>query len=200
MTQCQDLLDNNQRWSADRTAEDNEFFTRLADSQSPEFLWIGCADSRVSATQVTGLKPGDIFVHRNIANVVPDGDVSSRAVIQYAVDALKVRHIIVCGHYGCGGVKAALDAELDGPLDRWIEHLRGVRDVNRTELDGLADDDARWTRLCELNVQQQVRNVAALDTVRGAWQRNQPLSIHGWIYGLGDGLLKDLGFEISAPD
>jgi carbonic anhydrase len=200
MDRFKELFEYNRLWAENRKAEDAHFFERLCEIQSPEFLWIGCADSRVPANQITGLQPGEVFVHRNIANVVPPNDLNSASVIQYAVDALRIEHIIVCGHYGCGGVRAALDGELEDPLDSWIDLLRDVRDMHSDELAALADENARWARLCELNVMQQVRNVAALPIVRHAWQRNQPLAIHGWIYDLQDGLLKDLGVEITGPN
>ena len=195
MDRCNDLIEYNQQWAADRVAEDPEFFERLCAIQEPEFLWIGCSDSRVPANQITGLEPGEVFVHRNIANVVPREDVNSASVIQFAVDTLKVQHIIVCGHYGCGGVKAALGPALEDPLEFWVEHLRRIRDKNSDELDALPDEDSRWRRLCELNVLTQAENLARLRVVRAAWQRGQPLAIHSWIYDLHDGLLKDLGFS-----
>ncbi len=198
MDRFKNLFEFNQRWAAEKKATDAEYFERLCAIQAPEFLWIGCSDSRVPANQITGLQPGEVFVHRNIANVVPADDVNSASVIQYAVDALKVEHIIVCGHYGCGGVQAALGADLTDPLDSWIELLRGIRDQHRDELDALGSDAERLSRLCELNVMQQVRNVANLSIVRGAWQRNQPLEVHGWIYDLHDGLLRDLDVQISG--
>ena len=195
MDRCKDLIEYNQQWAADRVSEDPEFFARLCAIQEPEFLWIGCSDSRVPANQITGLQPGEVFVHRNIANVVPREDVNSASVIQFAVDTLQVQHIIVCGHYGCGGVKAALGPALEDPLEFWVEHLRRIRDKNSDELDALPDEDSRWRRLCELNVLTQAENLARLRVVRAAWQRGQALAIHSWIYDLRDGLLKDLGFS-----
>jgi len=195
MDRCKDLIEYNQQWAADRVSEDPEFFERLCAIQEPEFLWIGCSDSRVPANQITGLQPGEVFVHRNIANVVPREDVNSASVIQFAVDTLQVQHIIVCGHYGCGGVKAALGPALEDPLEFWVEHLRRIRDKNSDELDALPDEDSRWRRLCELNVLTQAENLARLRVVRAAWQRGQALAIHSWIYDLRDGLLKDLGFS-----
>lgn len=193
MDRFKDLFDYNQEWARQRVADDPHFFERLCAIQAPEFLWIGCSDSRVPANQITGLQPGEVFVHRNIANVVPREDVNSAAVIQYAVDALKVKHIIVCGHYGCGGVQAALGKQLEDPLEFWVEHLRRIRDKHAEELNQLPDDEARWRRLCELNVIAQTRNVAMLRVVKAAWNRGQPLAVHGWIYDLRDGLLRDLG-------
>ena len=192
------LLANNQRWVAERLGEDPGFFSRLSKIQTPELLWIGCSDSRVPANQITGLDPGEVFVHRNIANVVPREDVNSASVIQYAVATLHVKHIIVCGHYGCGGVRAAMGGELEDPLDIWIEHIRRIRDSHRDELDALPDDRARWRRLCELNVITQAENVARLRIVRAAWDAGHPLAVHGWIYDVADGLLKDLGVCIQA--
>ena len=194
------LLDFNKEWAAERVAEDPEFFERLCDIQQPEFLWIGCSDARVPANQITGLQPGEVFVHRNIANVVPFADVNSTAVIQYAVSTLKVKSIVVCGHYGCGGIKAALGPHVEGPLELWVDHTRRVRDKYADELDALPDEDARWRRLCELNVMEQVANVARLDVVREAWGSGRTLLVHGWIYDLADGLLKDLGVTVSAAE
>lgn len=197
MRTTNDLINYNQQWAADRVAEDPEFFERLCAIQEPEFLWLGCSDSRVPANQITGLQPGEVFVHRNIANVVPREDVNSAAVIQFAVSSLKVRHIIVCGHYGCGGVKAAFGPQLEDPLEFWVEHLRRIRDKNADELDALPDDDARWRRLCELNVIAQVENVTRLRVVRDAWKSGEKLTVHGWIYDLRDGLLKDLDVRVD---
>lgn len=193
------ILANNRQWAAEKVAADPRFFSRNSTSQSPEFLWIGCSDSRVPASLVTGLPPGEVFVHRNIANVVPDSDTGSAAVIQYAVEALRVKHIIVCGHYGCGGVKAALDGGVQGNLDNWVGNLRQVRDNHAEELAQQADDDARWRRLCELNVVAQAQNIADSAVVQAAWSAGQPLAVHGWIYDLSDGLLKELGVNHSGP-
>jgi len=193
-----ELLANNQRWVKERLAEDTHFFHRLSTVQSPDILWIGCSDSRVPANQITGLQPGEVFVHRNIANVVPREDVNCASVIQFAVDSLQVRHIIVCGHYGCGGVQAAMGAQLEDPLEFWIEHIRRIRQQHLAELDALPDDTARWRRLCELNVITQVSNVARLRVVRSAWAKGRTLAVHGWIYDVADGLLKDLGVCIET--
>lgn len=194
----QKLLANNQRWAAEKVADDPDFFRQLSTVQEPEVLWIGCSDSRVPANQITGLQPGEVFVHRNIANVVPREDVNSSSVIQYAVTALKVRHIIVCGHYGCGGVQAALGGHLAEPLELWVQHIREIRQQFAGELDAFDDDDARWRRLCELNVLTQVQSVASLSIVRDAWKQGQPLAVHGWIYDLCDGLLRDLGASVAG--
>ena len=196
----EELLANNQRWVSERLADDPEFFRRLSAVQTPDILWIGCSDSRVPANQITGLQPGEIFVHRNIANVVPREDVNSASVIQYAVTGLKVRHIVVCGHYGCGGVQAAFKDHLEDPLEIWIEHIRRIRAIHTEELESLADDDQRWRRLCELNVLSQVENLARLRVVRSAWEDGQDLAIHGWIYDVSYGLLNDLGASVEGPE
>jgi carbonic anhydrase len=195
-----ELLANNQRWVAERLAEDPQFFSRLSAVQTPDMLWIGCSDSRVPANQITGMQPGEIFVHRNIANVVPREDVNSASVIQYAVAVLKVRHIVVCGHYGCGGVQAAFNDHLEDPLEIWIEHIRRIRTTHNDELEALDDDNQRWRRLCELNVLSQVQNLPRLRVIRSAWEEGQDLAIHGWIYDLSDGLLNDLGASIEGPE
>jgi carbonic anhydrase len=186
------LLANNRAWAAERTRHDPHFFERLCGLQAPEYLWIGCADSRVPANEIVGLAPGELFVHRNIANVVSPDDTNCVAVLQYAIETLKVKHVIVCGHYGCGGVEAALGGSLDGSLDRWIQHVREVRSRHILELEHVADHESRWRKLCELNVVDQVRSVCRVEAVRSAWRREQLLSVHGWIYDLRDGLLQDL--------
>jgi carbonic anhydrase len=193
-----DLFDNNRQWAEGQLEHDPQFFERLCDIQAPDFLWIGCADSRVPANVIVGLAPGELFVHRNIANVVPPGDTNCMAVIQYAVEELKIGHIIVCGHYGCGGVKAALEGPLHGSLERWIQHVRNVRSAHAAELDQMANPIARWRRLCELNVAAQVQSVSQIPYVREAWHSGQPLAIHGWIYDLRDGLLRDLNVGITG--
>lgn len=189
----QRLLDNNKAWSAERTTEDPEFFERLVGQQAPEFLWIGCADSRVPANQIVGTQPGEVFVHRNVANVVVPDDPNCLSAIQFAVDVLKVRHIIVCGHYGCGGVAASLEPLPPGPLGEWLAHVAGVHQSHREEIDAIESDEARKRRLCELNVLAQAGNVAQTATVRDAWKRGQSLDIHAWAYDLHDGLLTPLG-------
>jgi carbonic anhydrase len=194
----EELLGNNQEWAAERLAENPDFFNRLSAVQDPDILWIGCSDSRVPANQITGLQPGEVFVHRNIANIVPREDVNSASVIQYAVTALNIRHIVVCGHYGCGGVEAALGDQLEDPLEFWVEHIRRIRQEHLVELDALPSRDAKWRRLCELNVLSQVQSIARVRTVRSAWQQGQSLAIHGWIYDLSDGLLKDLGASVEG--
>jgi carbonic anhydrase len=187
------LLENNRAWAADQLARDPEFFAKLAQRQSPEYLWIGCSDSRVPANQIVGLAPGDVFVHRNVANVVVHTDLNCLSVLQYAVDILGVRHVIVCGHYGCGGVKAALDGSRHGLIDNWLRHVVDVAEKHEDVLTGLADNDARFDRLCEPNVIEQVANVCETTIVTDAWARGQELTIHGLVYGLEDGLLRDLG-------
>jgi carbonic anhydrase len=186
------LLEKNRQWAAGMKREDPGFFERLAGQQAPEYLWIGCADSRVPANQITGLLPGELFVHRNVANVVVHTDLNCLSVLQFAIDVLKVKHVIVCGHYGCGGVRAALRDDKLGLIENWLRHIQDVAVKSRPELDALSDEDKRVTRLCELNVMEQVRNVAATTVVREAWRRGQRLAVHGWIYDVHDGLLRDL--------
>jgi carbonic anhydrase len=198
MSSLTDLLTSNRQWAAQQTHRDPQFFERLCEIQTPDYLWIGCADSRVPANEIVGLAPGELFVHRNVANVVPPGDTNCVAVVQYAVEVLSVRHIIVCGHYGCGGVEAALGGSLNGAIDRWLQHVRDVRSANALELERLADTPARWRRLCELNVAAQVRSVSHIPAVREAWLRGRELAIHGWIYDLHDGLLRDLKVGIAS--
>ena len=192
------LLDNNRAWAADRVKHDPAFFSRLAGQQAPTFLWIGCSDSRVPANDIVGLDPGELFVHRNVANIVVHTDVNCLSVLQYAVDVLKVRHVIVCGHYGCGGIRAALDGTAHGLIDNWLQHVQDVRQTHQAELLHLADVEARIDRLAELNVMEQVRNIARTTIVQDAWRRAQPIELHGWIYGLKDGLIHDLGVSLKA--
>jgi len=194
------LFENNRAWATRRVAEDPHFFERLVAIQAPEYLWIGCADSRVPANEIVGLDPGELFVHRNVANLVTRGDVNALAVLQYAVDVLKVRHIIVTGHYGCGGVRTALGPAVGQPLERWLEPLRAVAARHADELVALADDVARWRRLCELNVITQVQTLRTLPSVLGAWARGRPLDLHGWVYDLHDGLLRDLHVTVDGPN
>ena len=192
------LFDNNRAWAAEMTRQDPAFFTRLSGQQAPQYLWIGCSDSRVPANQIIGLPPGEMFVHRNIANVVVHSDLNCLSVMQFAVEYLRVQHIIVCGHYGCGGVTAALRGDRLGVVDNWLRHVQDVRWKHNHELDALPDYEARRRRLCELNVVEQVVNAAQTTVVRDAWARGQSLSVHGWVYGLEDGLLRDLGVHIAA--
>jgi carbonic anhydrase len=194
------LFANNRAWAADMTRRDPEFFTRLTRQQAPEFLWIGCSDSRVPANEIVGLLPGELFVHRNVANVVVHADLNCLSTMQFAVDVLKVTDIIVCGHYGCGGVLAALRDDRLGLVDNWLRHVQDVRGKHRHEIDALATERARHDRLCELNVMEQVTNVSQTTVVRDAWARGQRLTVHGVIYGLHDGLLRDLGISVSAPE
>jgi carbonic anhydrase len=192
------LFDNNRVWADAMRARDPRFFSKLAHLQAPEYLWIGCADSRVPANEITGLLPGEVFVHRNVANVVVHTDLNCLSVIQFAVDVLKVRHIMVVGHYGCGGVKAALEEQRLGLIDNWLRHIEDVR-VKHRDLLLRTPADARLDRLCELNVVEQVVNVAQTTIVRDAWARGQTLTVHGWIYRLSDGLLHDTGIIASSP-
>ena len=192
------LLDQNRAWAENITAGDPDFFSALAKQQSPQFLWIGCADSRVPSTQLVGVAPGEMFVHRNVANVVDHTDFNCLSVMQYAVDVLKVEHIIVCGHHGCGGVKAAMDNLQLGLIDNWLRHVQDVVHEHEGLLAQIADENERFDRLCELNVIEQVRNVGRTTIVQSAWERGQELGVHGWIYGLQDGLLRDLGCSLTG--
>ncbi len=192
------LLDNNRKWAAQRVKNDPQFFTRLAGQQAPSDLWVGCSDSRVPANEIVGLDPGELFVHRNVANIVVHTDVNCLSVLQYAVDMLKVQHVIVCGHYGCGGIRAALDGTAHGLIDNWLQHVQDVKEAHQAELLTLADVNDRINRLAELNVIEQVRNISRTTIVQDAWRRDQPLKLHGWIYGLTDGLIHDLGVSVSA--
>jgi len=199
MSELSQLFENNRRWVAQMTASDPGFFQKLSGQQAPKYLWIGCADSRVPANQIVGLLPGELFVHRNISNVVAEGDVNCLSVIQYAVDVLQVRHIIVCGHFGCGGVEAALEDRKIGLADEWLRHVCAVRDKHREQLSSLKKV-MRWNRLCELNVIEQVMHVAQSSILQGAWGRQQKVSIHGVIYAVDNGLLRDLGVTISRSE
>jgi len=194
------LLDQNRSWAESIKANDPDFFQTLAKQQSPTFLWIGCSDSRVPATQLVGMVPGEMFVHRNVANVVDHTDFNCLSVMQYAVDVLKVEHIIVCGHHGCGGVKAAMDNLQLGLIDNWLRHVQDVLHEHEELLSQFADTGERLDRLCELNVIEQVLNVGRTTIVQSAWQRGQELVVHGWIYGLEDGLLRDLGVTIDHAE
>ena len=191
------LLENNRTWARDMVAGDPQYFTRLERQQSPQYLWIGCSDSRVPANQIIGLAPGEVFVHRNIANVVVHTDLNCLSVIQFAVDILKVRHIILCGHYGCTGVHAAISKHRIGLSDNWLRHVQDVAAKHDGELGRIAAEDARHRRLCELNACEQVQNIAQCTAVQEAWERGQPLEVHGWVYDLKDGLLRDL--KVSQP-
>ena len=192
------LFENNRAWAERMTRSDPYYFERLAEVQQPDYLWIGCADSRVPANEIVGLGPGELFVHRNIANVVHPIDHNVLSVLQYSVEFLRVGHIIVCGHYGCGGVQAALRVGMPPPLENWLEQIRSVYRNHREEIDALPDEKSRWWRLCELNVMTQVETVCQTDVVRSAWKRGQRLTIHGWIYDLREGLLRDLDVSVSG--
>jgi len=192
------LFDNNRAWAESIRQADPEFFQKLARQQSPEYLWIGCSDSRVPANQIVGLLPGEMFVHRNIANVVEGTDLNCQSVLQFAVDVLKVKHVIVCGHYGCAGVRAAQSGQRLGLADNWLRHLVEVRQKHRVRLESAADDSDRDDRLCELNVIEQVMNACQTPTCQAAWQRRQELTVHGWIYRIHDGLLRDLNVTVTA--
>jgi carbonic anhydrase len=193
------LFANNRAWARRINERDPEFFSRLASQQSPKYLWIGCADSRVPANEIVGLLPGDLFVHRNVANVVVHSDLNCLSVIQFAVDVLKIRHIIVCGHYGCGGVAAAMRDDKLGLIDNWLRHVQDVRNRNRDDLGKLPDGPARLMRLCELNVLSQAINVAETTLLQDAWSRGQPVAIHSLIYGLENGILHQLGPSLEEP-
>jgi len=197
MADLQELLEKNRQWAEEIKASDPQFFNSLAQQQTPRYLWIGCSDSRVPATQLVGLKPGDMFVHRNVANVVVHTDFNCLSVLQFAVDVLNVSHVIVCGHYGCGGVKAAMDNLQLGLIDNWLRHVQDVMHKHNEELETIVDDGRRLDRLCELNVSDQVLNVSKTTIVQNAWNRGQELAIHGWIYGISDGLLRDLNISIG---
>ncbi len=200
MHPLQHLLDNNRRWSAARRELDPGFFSRLAQQQSPQYLWIGCSDSRVSATAIIGLDPGEVFVHRNVANLVVHTDVNCLAVLQYAVDVLQIKHVIVCGHYDCGGVLAAMSGQPHGLIDNWLRNIKDIYYDHATEMEAIVDVQARTDRLCELNVVQQVANVCHTTMVQDAWRRGQSVAVHGWIYGLHDGCIHDLEVTIEGPE
>ncbi len=200
MRLLQNLFDNNRKWSESIRAQEPEFFEKLSHQQSPEYLWIGCSDSRVPANQVSGLMPGEVFVHRNVANVVVHTDLNCLSVIQYAVEVLKVKHIIVCGHYGCGGVVAALRNQKLGLIDNWLRHVQDVRHKHAFKLNTIVDEQQLADRLCELNVIEQVLNVCQTTVVQDAWLHGQELAVHGWIYGLTDGRLNDLKMCITKAD
>jgi len=198
MKDIQQLLEKNRAWAENKKATDPEFFNILAQKQEPTFLWIGCSDSRVPATQLIGLEAGDLFVHRNVANVVVHTDFNCLSVLQYAVDVLKVDHVIVCGHYDCGGIKAAMKNLQLGLIDNWLRHVQDVFHGHEKMLTEIADKHLRLNRLCELNVVEQVLNVSRTTIVQNAWRRGQELAVHGWIYGVQDGLLRDLGMCVTS--
>jgi carbonic anhydrase len=194
----QNLLDNNRRWAESQVQRDPDFFNRLAQQASPEYLWIGCSDSRVPANELLGLAPGDVFVHRNIANVVVHSDLNCLSVLQFAVDVLKVKHVIIVGHYGCKGVHAAMTGTRIGLADNWLRHVQDVHQKHERYLGDVLTSRKRAERLCELNVVEQVNNVCQTTIVQDAWDRGQEVSVHGWVYGLKDGLLNDLNMTVSA--
>lgn len=200
MRLLQHLFDNNRNWAAGARMADPEYFENLSKQQSPKYLWIGCADSRVPANQILGLAPGEVFVHRNIANVVNHSDFNCLSVIEYAVRYLQVEHIIVCGHYGCGGVQAAMQNNRLGLIDNWLRHIRDVRQKHEEVLYRIEDEKVALEKLCEFNVIEQVHNVCHTTIVQDAWERGQNLAVHGWIYSLADGLLNDLNACVASPD
>lgn len=197
MKKLKTLFENNRRWATKLKNNDPEFFTKLLKQQAPEYLWIGCSDSRVPANEIVGLMPGELFVHRNVANLVVENDLNCLSVLQFAVDVLKVKHIIVCGHYGCGGVKAAINNERLGIADKWLRHIKIIYEQNKMTLSKIANENKLINTLCEMNVREQVLNVSKTSIVQDAWKRKQTLNVHGWIYDISDGLLQDLEVSIS---
>ena len=200
MNKLPELFANNRRWATATEQRHPGFFGELSAQQSPRYLWIGCSDSRVPANEIVGLAPGELFVHRNVANLVMHNDFSCLSVLQYAIDVLGVEHVIVCGHYGCGGIEAAVEDQRHGLIDNWLRHIQDTARAHKAALDALPDDHAREDRLCELNVKEQVVNVANTTTVQDAWRRGQRLQLHGWIYDIRDGLLKDLKVTIDRDN
>ena len=198
MRPLEKLFTNNRKWAEKIKKTDPDFFARLSRQQKPEYLWIGCSDSRVSSNQIVDLMPGEIFVHRNIANVVIHTDLNCLSVIQYAVEVLKIKHIIVCGHYGCGGIKAALGKKAIGLIDTWLQHIKDVYRYHQEKLDAIADETEKLNRLCELNVIEQVANVSSTSIVQKAWESGQELSVHGWIYSIEDGIINDLNVCVAG--
>jgi carbonic anhydrase len=200
MRKLKHLFDNNREWAERVRASQPEFFENLSHQQTPNYLWIGCSDSRVPANEITGLMPGEMFVHRNVANVVVHTDLNCLSVIQYAVEVLQVKHIIVCGHYGCGGVLAAMENKRHGLIDNWLRHIQDVMQKHQAQLAEINETEPKFQRLCELNVIEQVSNVCQTTVVENAWEQGQDLTIHGWIYGLNNGLLHDLNVCINSKD
>lgn len=194
------LLDNNKKWVASCLDKDPDFFNKLADGQQPPLLWIGCADSRVPANEIIGAQPGEVFVHRNIANMVVHSDMNMLSVLDYAVNVLKVKHVIVCGHYGCGGVAAAMTNQQIGLIDNWIRHIKDVYRLHQLELDNIADESQRFKRFVEINVVEQVNDLAKTSIIQAAWNRDQEVHLHGWVYDIKDGLIVDLNTTMSDPD
>ncbi len=195
-----DLFDNNRAWAQSVKTSDPDFFEKLANQQSPEYLWIGCSDSRVPANQIVGLLPGEVFVHRNVANMVVHTDFNCLTVLQYAVDVLRVKHVLVVGHYNCGGVRAAFENRDNGLIDNWLRNIKDVQQRHRRRIAALDSDEERVNLLCELNVISQVSNVCHTTIVQNAWARNQALSVHGWVYSLKDGLIQDLQCTVTGPE
>lgn len=191
------IIENNKKWVESKLKVDPEYFRNLAKGQKPPLLWIGCADSRVPANQIIGAQPGEVFVHRNIANMVIHSDMNMLSVLDYAVNVLKVEHVIVCGHYGCGGVKAAMGNQSIGIIDNWIRHIKDIYRIHKRELDGISDEAQRFDRFVELNVIEQVYDLAKTSIVQGAWGSGQDLTIHGWVYGVDSGIVKDLGVNFK---
>jgi carbonic anhydrase len=187
-----DLLDHNIRWATGKIQEDPDYFRRLSALQRPEYLWIGCSDSRVPANVITGLEPGEVFVHRNVANLVHRADLNLLSVLEFAVETLDIKHIIVCGHYGCGGIRAAIDGHRHGIIDHWLQPVRDVADAREKELAAVIDPETRLNRLCELSIEAQVEGLSRTPIIQSAWKRGKELAIHGWVYGLNDGLIRDL--------
>jgi len=194
------LFEYNKKWVAEMTGTDPKYFSKLAKGQSPEYLWIGCSDSRVPANEITGTKPGEMFVHRNIANMVVHNDLNLLSVLAYAVEVLHVKHVIVCGHYGCGGVEAAMSNKQFGLIDHWLRNIKDVYRNNSIELDSITDRESRFRRFVELNVIEQVYDLGKTAIVQNAWQRGVPLAIHGWVYDINDGILKDLNASFTSTD
>ncbi|WP_417885395.1 carbonate dehydratase [Zunongwangia sp.] len=192
------ILENNKEWVTKKLEEDPNFFKRLENGQKPPLLWIGCADSRVPANQIIGADPGEVFVHRNIANMVVHTDMNMLSVLDYAVNALKIQHVLVCGHYGCGGIKAAMENKSVGLIDNWIRHIKDVYKMHQAELEAIDDEKKRWDRLVELNVIEQVYDLAETSIVQNAWKSGQKLIVHGWVYGVGDGIVKDLEVDLMS--
>lgn len=192
------ILDNNKKWVENKLSVNPNYFKNLADGQQPPLLWIGCSDSRVPANEIIGAEPGEVFVHRNIANMVVHSDMNMLSVLDYAVNALKVKHVIVCGHYGCGGVKAAMGNSSIGIIDNWIRHIKDVYRFHQKELDAIEDEKERFNKFVEINVKEQVMDLAKTSIVQNAWKNGQELSLHGWVYGLNDGYVTDLGVNFSC--
>lgn len=194
------IIENNKKWVEETLSKDPQFFEKLAQGQQPPLLWIGCADSRVPANQIIGAQPGEVFVHRNIANMVIHTDINMLSVLDYAVNVLKVQHVIVCGHYGCGGIRAAMGNNSIGLIDNWIRHIKAIYRIHRKELDAIEDENERFDRFVELNVMEQVYDLAKTSIVQAAWNHEQKLHLHGWVYGVGTGIIKDLKVNVSSED